>query len=93
MNELIRLANCHLDTLDSVEILVRHVSTESGRESTAMRSPKRSWEHPGRVGPGEEGTSKVLQRTGEVEGKALNEKVLTMNVPLSRCAWEPPSPL
>lgn len=41
MNELIRLANCHLDTLDSVEILVRHIfHKKQGEKHNKEKSQK-----------------------------------------------------
>lgn len=45
----------------------------------ATTSPRRSLEHPGRIGQSEK-TSQVPQRTGELGEKAPHDKVLKTNL-------------
>lgn len=77
MNELIRLANCHLDTLDSAEILASQIFTHK-KHKDKDESPE-DLQAFGKVRPLEEGQKKMLQWTGSLGEKALDEKGATRN--------------
>lgn len=87
MNELIRLANCHLD---SAEILASQIFTHK-KHKDKDESPE-DLQAFGKVRPLEEGQKKMLQWTGSLGEKALDEKGATRNfLPFSGSAWCPQS--